>query len=359
MLLLMRGRLGYLSMPLVLAAIDLKLSPSREEAEARQRRLHSLSRIIRHSEILYDITDRLAVAINHELQLAYSITQNLFLERKPYQLFASDNMARENTVSNNQISARATSKSTPPRSNCPENWQDAFIRCPRAYLLISTSVDYILSIGDLPSANVLPEIVRDLPTMGVITRLPWTSDIPFSESTGSLLSHSNQVQQRSYPVSLRSSCVEWIDALEHISPGTEPEKKTTSQRVQINYNLSPDAFSEYPATPSLAMEEQLQYIDKVADKTGCETTTPNLDFMDFGDYQGVVSQNVMETCTFRTPFGITGHDLQADIPLEQHVFDTYGTPLPQSIKAIDSTLFDSFLHANLNITGPFNSTDFG
>ncbi|KAJ5447506.1 Transcription factor [Penicillium cf. griseofulvum] len=325
--------LGYLSMPLVLAAIDLKLSPSREEAEARQRRLHSLCRIIRHSEILYDITDRVAVVINHMLQLAYSITQNLFLERKPSQLFSSDSIVRENTVSNTWHPARATSKSTPPRPNCPESWQDAFIRCPRAYLLISTSVDYTLAIGSLPSANVLPEIVRDLPAMGIITRLPWTSDIPFSESTSSLVSCINQAQQQIYPVSLHSSCVEWIDALEPISKETEPETKITSQRVQINCDLSPDAFFEYSATPSLALEEQLQYINRVAEKTGCETTAPNLDFMEFGDCQGVVSYNVMETCAFGTPLGLTGHNLQAEMPLEQHVFDTYGTPLPQPISA--------------------------
>ncbi|OQD82458.1 hypothetical protein PENANT_c021G09700 [Penicillium antarcticum] len=54
------SRLGYVGMPLVLAAIDLKLSPSREALKLRQKRLESVGLIIRHSETLYDVTDCVA-----------------------------------------------------------------------------------------------------------------------------------------------------------------------------------------------------------------------------------------------------------------------------------------------------------
>ncbi|KAJ5365524.1 Transcription factor [Penicillium concentricum] len=340
----MNGRLGYVSMPLVLAAIDLKLSPSQKETEARQRRLNSLSQIIRHSETLYDVTDRVAVATNHLLQLAYVTTQNLPLEQKAPQLYSSDKIARENALPSNQSPARASNKSISPRTNRPTSWQDAFIRCPRAYLLISTAVDYTMAIGNLPCANVLPEIVRDLPAMGVIARLPWTSEIPFSQSTNSLVSRMSQIQWKSYPASVRSSSVEWIDVLEPINIETGTEKNLTPQRVQFNYNSSRDAFSEYSATPSFIIEEQLRYIDRVAEQTAYKTTAPNLDFMDFGDCQSA-SNNVTETCAVRIPLEFFGHDLQAESPLDQQVFDTYGATLPQSIKAIDSTIFDSFFHA--------------
>ncbi|KAJ5824739.1 Transcription factor [Penicillium robsamsonii] len=336
--------LGYVSMPLVLAAIDLKLSPSQKETEARQRRLNSLSQIIRHSETLYDVTDRVAVATNYLLQLAYVTTQNLPLAQKPPQLPSSDNVVTEHSLSSNQHSARSFNKPMSSRTNHPTSWQDAFIRCPRAYLLISTSVDYTMAIGNLPSANVLPEILRDLPAMGIIARLPWTSETPFSQSTNSLVSRMNQIQRQSYPTSMFSSSIEWIDALEPINIETELEKNLTPQRVQINYNSSPDEFPGYPANPSVMMENQVRYINGVTEQMTYENTAPNLDFMDFGDCHSA-SNNVREKCALRIPLELIGHDLQAESPLEQQVPDTYGATLPQSIKAIDSTLFDAFFHS--------------
>lgn len=320
----MNGRLGYVSMPLVLAAIDLKLSPSHKEMEVRQRRLTSLSQIIRHSETLYDVTDRVAVATNHILQLAYATTQNLFFERKPRQLLSSDNiMPRENSLSSSRCPARASNKSMLPKPNRPTSWQDAFIRCPRAYLLISMSVDYTMATGRLPSASSLPEIVRDLPAMGIIGRLPWTSDIPFTESTSSLASHMNQIQQQMYPVSVRSSSVKGRDVLNPIDIETESEKSLTPQTVQISCNSSPDEFSKYPATPSFMLDKQLQYINRVAEQTTYENHEPNLDFMDFGDCQSV-SNNATETCVLRILLGLVGHDLPAESLLEQ----PYGATLP-------------------------------
>ncbi|KAJ5502785.1 Transcription factor [Penicillium fimorum] len=336
--------LGYVSMPLVLAAIDLKLSPSQKETEARQRRLNSLSQIIRHSERLYDVTDRVAVATNHLLKLAYVTTQNLPLGEKPPQLSSSDNMTTEHSLSSNQRPAGAFNKPMSPGPNRPISWQDAFVRCPRAYLLISTSVDYTMAIGNLPSANALPEIVRDLPAIGVITRLPWTSEISFSQSMNSPTSCMNQTQRHGHHASRRSSSIEWIDALEPINTETDPEKNLTPQRVQPKYNSSSHAFSEYPGTASLMMEDQVRYINRVGGQIAYETTAPNLDFMDFGDCQSV-SNNVTETCAFKIPLELFGHDLQVESPLGQQVLNTHGVTLPQSIKAIDSTLFDAFFYS--------------
>jgi hypothetical protein len=335
----MNGRLGYVGMPLVLAAIDLKLSPSREEIEVRQRRLNSLSQIIRHSETLYDVTDFVAVGTNHILQLAYMTTQNLFLEGKTQPLFLNDSMESQHSLVSTQRQERASNESMSPKPNRSTSWQDAFIRCPRAYLLISACVDYSLEIGRLPSASGLPEIVRDLPAMGVIARLPWTSDIPSSDSASSLLSQMNQVQRQSYPVSVRSS-VEERDVLETTTIESESEKSFTPQAAQINHHSSPDAFS-YSITPSLMTDEQLQYINRVAEQTTCETTAPNLDFMDFGDCERV-SENTTGACAMSIPLELIGH-MQAECRLEQPAFD-YGTTLPQPIEAIDSTLFDSFFY---------------
>lgn len=161
-------------MPLVLAAIDLKLSPSRAETASRQRRLDSLKKIIRHSESLYDVTDFVAAGTNHILQLAYLTTQNFFLptdisstKRRTGEIYDSvgcDNVHRSNIFE----------RSLSPDQTRARNWLDAFMLCPRAYLLISTSVDYSLSVGRLPYENSLPELVRGISYQFSMSRLPWS-----------------------------------------------------------------------------------------------------------------------------------------------------------------------------------------
>ncbi|KAJ5258411.1 hypothetical protein N7497_001727 [Penicillium chrysogenum] len=234
--------------------------------EVRQRLLTAVSQIIRHSETLYDVTDCVAVSTNHVLQLAYATTQNLF-EDKPRQLRSSNN-----------ILGRASIISMLPKANRPTSWQDAFIRCPSAYLLILTPLDYAMSTERLPP---LPEIVRDL-------------------------------------------------ILNDINIELEPEKDPTPQRVQFNCNSSPDAFSQYPTTPSLMLDEPLQH-NRVAKQTDYDNTAPNLDLMDFADFQSVTKWKVMYWQFRRNP-------------LEHPSFDICAVTLPQSIKAIDSLLFDTFFH---------------
>jgi hypothetical protein len=160
-------------MPLVLAAIDLKLSPSREEIKSRQKRLDSLSLIFRRSELLYDVTDCVAVGTNHILQLALATTKHLFLQRGGCDKLP--NMKLANELSSSDRFSRLISGSA--ESGQPKSWRDAFIRCPRAYLLISTTVDYSLSFGRLPLAHDLPEFVRNIPAMGRIAGLPWTLEL--------------------------------------------------------------------------------------------------------------------------------------------------------------------------------------
>ncbi|KAJ5964988.1 Transcription factor [Penicillium vulpinum] len=335
----MNRRLGYVSMPLVLAAINLKLSPSRKEMEARQRRLNSLIQVIRHSETLYDVADFVAIGTNHILQLAYTTTQNLFLEEKPPQSYSSDNMRRDKILSSTRRSTRASFK-----PNRPTSWQDAFIQCPRAYLLISTSVDYNLSIGRLPSVGDLPRIVRELPAIGVIERLPWPSDILPSESLRPLENHVNHLQQQQrFSPRVHLSLLEWRAALEPRTPETELEKTLSPQTAQINYNSSPDTFSDYPATLSFIMDDQQQYINRVAAQTTYGNTAPNLNFMDLRGCRSV-SNSAAETCARRIPLEIVGQDLQTESLLKQPVFDTHAATLTHPVKGIPSTIFDSFFH---------------
>ena len=157
-------------MPLILAAIDVKLSSSYQEMTTRKKRLDTLSAIVRHSYTLYDITDYVAVGINHILRLAYLTTKSVFLQPKQ----PSERRAIQASHSGDSMGLRTQAKQAPKPIGRATSWLDAFVVWPRAYLLISTSVDYSLAVGRLPCDSALPELVRHIPAMGTVLTLPWT-----------------------------------------------------------------------------------------------------------------------------------------------------------------------------------------
>ncbi|KAF9891856.1 hypothetical protein FE257_003341 [Aspergillus nanangensis] len=172
--------LAYVGMPLVLTAIDLKLSRSTDEMDDRRRRLDALGEIIRHSGRVYDVTDFVSAGTNHILQLAYMTAQHLFLRwdsdpTSPTPAAQSASVAASQPgfkpTSQTDLVSTTQSGAMAGRAN---SWFDAFLRYPRAYLLISTSVDYSLSVGRLPYDSALPELVRCIPPIGIGIRLPWT-----------------------------------------------------------------------------------------------------------------------------------------------------------------------------------------
>ncbi|KAL4964936.1 Zn(II)2Cys6 transcription factor [Aspergillus stella-maris] len=167
--------LAYVAMPLVLTAIDLKLSPSAKEMERRRRRLDSLGEIVRHSGRVYDVTDFVTAGTNHILRLAYMTAQHLFLrwdEDSQGQISGSERRGSSPPqVAPTSANSMEVEPASPGRAN---TWHEAFLRFPRAYLLISTSVDYSLAVGRLPYDNALPELVRSIPPIGMAIRLPWT-----------------------------------------------------------------------------------------------------------------------------------------------------------------------------------------
>ncbi|KAI9375126.1 hypothetical protein BJX61DRAFT_540151 [Aspergillus egyptiacus] len=190
--------LAYVGMPLVLTAIDLKLSPSASEMDRRRRRLDSLGEIVRHSSRVYDVTDFVTAGTNHILRLAYMTAQHLFLRwdhdqpasapaQEPAQLPAGqastasspiDGMGMELTELERDGNRGQRQAAKPHLTGRANTWHEAFLRYPRAYLLISTSVDYSLSVGRLPYDAALPELVRCIPPIGIGIQLPWTISCP-------------------------------------------------------------------------------------------------------------------------------------------------------------------------------------
>lgn len=227
-------------MPLVLAAIDLKLSPSNTEMHARQHRINSLSKLIRYSESLYDVTDFVAAGTNHILQLAYLTTRNF-----PLQCGMSDNSNKICNKPSDRVSAG---------TRRARGWCDVFRRCPRAYLLISTSVDYSLAVGRLPYDSSLPTLVRRIP--GAITRLPWTVGSSWPEAAS--INAREQQQQEDMSSSSPAS------GTSNRSTGTEshtqqsPSKNGTSDEGENLVNLDfLDLDTDWGWNPPFASEAEL------------------------------------------------------------------------------------------------------
>ncbi|KAJ5601229.1 Transcription factor [Penicillium lagena] len=266
--------LGYVGMPLVLAAIDLKLSPSHEEMMIRQKRLHSISGIIRQSETLYDVTDFVAAGTNHILQLAYWTTQNLFLgwEHHAKRNAPVDQLKRSCLSDNPSDSDLVKGLNSRFRV---KSWLDAFIYFPRAYLLISTSVDYSLAVGRLPYEHALPELVRHIPSMGATSRLPWTISVrPVSKQKPSSSS-----RQKRRNMGVRSESVETRTTVQTISTETAEGAPHRRESYTDERTTLP---SSGPGAPEQALEPPNQtsnQADNVESKTWrqCEV---NLDFMD-------------------------------------------------------------------------------
>ncbi|KAL2823294.1 hypothetical protein BDW59DRAFT_163456 [Aspergillus cavernicola] len=214
--------LAYVAMPLVLTAIDLKLSPSSSEIERRRSRLDSLGEIVRHSGRVYDVTDFVTAGTNHILRLAYMTSQHLFLrwdQDQPPQI-----TGKRGSVSSNSGSAVEIELSRAGRVN---TWHEAFLRYPRAYLLISTSVDYSLAVGRLPYDTALPELVRSIPFIGIGIRLPWT----ISNPAGRVPAHKPLTRTDSLPYTQ--------NAATSSATGTE---QTTNEQINLDYlYLEPDS----------------------------------------------------------------------------------------------------------------------
>ncbi|KAL4895623.1 hypothetical protein BDV59DRAFT_211269 [Aspergillus ambiguus] len=152
--------LAFVAMPLIVSALDVKLARTPDETRIRTQRLDLLAEIYRRSATLYDVTNFVAVGSNQILQLVYRISQEL--------LVREDRQLIEDAVGTDLISLG-------PSKSRLSGWLDLFLYYPRLYLLVSTSVDYSLSVGRLPHDGALPELLR--PTQGdsLKIELPWVS----------------------------------------------------------------------------------------------------------------------------------------------------------------------------------------
>lgn len=140
---------------MVLSAINFKLSCSSNERVERRRTLDDFSCIITKARKAYDITDAFSDGINRILYLAYAITKQMFMSTAVFSPWSSIGV---------RPSATWVTPSHPtnqwPLQHKARTWVDGFLRHPRAYLRISTTVDYAMCHGVLPTDESLPPMLR-------------------------------------------------------------------------------------------------------------------------------------------------------------------------------------------------------
>lgn len=290
-------------MPLILSAIDMKLSPSYEEMTRRKKRLDSLSTIIRHSETLYDVTDFVAIGINHILQLAYLTTKNLFLRcKRPSERELIGQSPGASTSPTNERSLLRTESQTQQSKffGRATNWVDAFTLWPRAYLLISTSVDYSLQVGRLPYDNALPELVRHIPAMGAVPRLPWSIDVNASILGGMNRRRSSSSRQ---PRIRLGSSDSWTAVTPASATTTTPQDQEMDERAQQRHPGTPvatggamleDKDADIPMLDFPPFEAETQNQIMPADPGNPQTqaqTTINLDYLDLNNAPSTLFEN--------------------------------------------------------------------
>ena len=169
-------RLAYCGTPMVLAAIDVKLSMSYSDMIERKRALDKCSEVIDQSRRVYDVTELFSHGTHQILHLAYAITKNLLLESNVPQTGPSlteDSKCLEA----NDVEEKGRDKLLSPafKRLRIRGWAEAFLKYPRAYLLISTCIDSSLATGRLPHNELLPPIIRDTTYVVLgLPKLPWT-----------------------------------------------------------------------------------------------------------------------------------------------------------------------------------------
>jgi hypothetical protein len=154
-------------MPLILSAINFKLSPTARVMQERRQLLEYLGGILKQSRRVYPVTDHISSEFDKILQLAYSISSTVFRQG----LSPSTTPEIQTSQSNGPVTnGSSTGQNSVMIKNT--NWHDAFYRHTRVYLFISTTVDNYMSVGRMPQLTAPPECMLYMPQFNV-KQLPW------------------------------------------------------------------------------------------------------------------------------------------------------------------------------------------
>ncbi|TPX21289.1 hypothetical protein DIZ76_015245 [Coccidioides immitis] len=260
--------IAYTALPLVLNALDVKLSGSGSQSATRKRRLRYYAEVMQLYRSRYDGTDDVAVYIREILHFAEA--QNLSILEKP--LEGDDPNVSQET----------------------RGWAEVFIRQPRFYLRLSLTLDYALARGRYPQDSDLPILVRELPVKAITH-----STYPDKTLSQEIAAHTpkadpgEQKQNNDQPLSSTDSTSPKINtddsavtdtltkaempSTQATSPPWSPEQFGSTNEAQEKHESSPiqPHDSQQPSSPPHYQDVQ----------------DINIDFLDLGCMQSMEDMN--------------------------------------------------------------------
>ncbi|PGH09318.1 hypothetical protein GX51_00760 [Blastomyces parvus] len=280
--LLMRGvarhlpisAIAYTALPLVLNALDVKLSGTTSQSATRKRRLSYYAEVMQLYRNRYDGTDYVALLIQEVLRFAE--TQNLLISFQPNEtasITSSPNASSDNGKEDTNKSSPVTEASNgpDPSNKRTKSWSEVFIRQPRFYLRLSLSIDFAFSRGQYPRDADLPALVRELhlrqdsdqaiktmqPTIPVEVRLKGLPPLTKSQPQPANQQQEEQEQQQlADQFNLQNADVFYgIDGMTKV-PSPEQQQQQQEQQEQQSHQLlaSHPPPAENNLTPQLTTE---------------------------------------------------------------------------------------------------------
>ncbi|KAI1964520.1 hypothetical protein LOZ56_006189 [Ophidiomyces ophidiicola] len=230
---------AYTALPLILYAMDVKLSRSISQSTTRKRQLKYYAEVMQLYRNRYDGTDDVAVFVREILQFVES--QNPYISITPL----------EGDISKPSHEKRC--------------WTDVFVRQPRFYLRISSTLDYALSRGRYPKDSDLPVVVREIPKPSASNLVPEgtlrVQEIPADSSKASPPDTTD---------------LQGVDDIPAIDPILEAGS-CAENMASINFDCSPPSSLEPGVPPQHLLPPPYENLPDV-----------NLDFLDLGCMQGSV-----------------------------------------------------------------------
>ncbi|KLJ05857.1 hypothetical protein EMPG_10711 [Blastomyces silverae] len=300
--LLMRGvarhlpisAIAYTALPLVLNALDVKLSGTTSQSATRKRRLSYYAEVMQLYRNRYDGTDYVALLIQEVLRFAEK--QNLlisFQPNEPSSVMSSPNTSSDNGKEDSNKSSPLTEASNgpAPSNKRTKSWSEVFIRQPRFYLRLSLSIDFAFARGQYPRDADLPALVRELhlrkdsdqatetmqPTIPVEVRLKSLPPLTKSQPQPSDQQQQEHEQQQSGDqFALQNADVYYgVDGMTEVPNPEQQQEQQPQQSCQLLVSNQPPA--DHNLAPQLTTD---QFLLNNSTPSPVNLHEVNLDFLD-------------------------------------------------------------------------------
>ncbi|PGH18097.1 hypothetical protein AJ79_00725 [Helicocarpus griseus UAMH5409] len=261
--------IAYTALPLLLNALDVKLSASTSQTATRQRRFRYYAEIMQSYRDRYDGTDGVAAFIQKALQFADNVNISIMFQQ--------------------------TQSGKRKSESC--GWPEVFTREPRLYLRLWLTLDYAFTRGSFPQDADLPEYVRELdisrlakyfPEPALFLESPLPAPSPLKRGSVFEIEDAPETQEQQLQQHQQGEqpTVPTEDAR---SPSPSPVSSTTRQNpVHSEFHDTAEPYYSYPRQTSTSASWPVSY-----DEFSPTFPPQDLDggYLDFSNFEDTTSES--------------------------------------------------------------------